>query len=252
MHLHRTSCNASHLNCTSSIDSLTRYMCTAKIRSIALTGKKCAGIQLIMISTISTISFVKRAKYKLKRIFIHTYTTNITILISTAQHSSEHTLPVPISHPLPNAYRCSARTLDSHSPTSSEPQPVGDSPKFDPHVVPESFPYVLHETLFLSMMVGNKTQLSNDVNPDTVQVEKITPPLTQTGTRTAPAQLVLPPCDAQALAALLSGSKAPHLHRRLSCSATHDRAHLASKHHLPHSFTWRGDIADVRARADIK
>lgn len=76
--------------------------------------------------------------------------------------------------------------------------------------------------------------------------------LIQTGTRTASAQSVLPLCDAQALAVLLSWPKAPDFHRCLSCSATHYRTHLASKYDLPYGFTWRGDIADVRAGADIK
>ena len=112
------------------------------------------------------------------------------------------------------------------------------------------FPMFYMKHYLLSMMAGVKN--SNDVNPDTVQLHKITSAWFKTGTRTASAQLVLPPCDAQALTVLLSGSKAPDLHCCLPCSATHYRAHLTSEHNLPHGFTRRGDIADVRAGADIK
>lgn len=58
--------------------------------------------------------------------------------------------------------------------------------------------------------------------------------------------------DAPAFAGLLAGSKAPDLDRRLARTPTQDRAYLASKDNLPHGFARRGDIAEVRARADVE
>lgn len=53
----------------------------------------------------------------------------------------------------------------------------------------------VHETLLIAINDG-RNQNSNDLNPDTVQLHKNHIRLIQTGTRTASAQLVLPPCDA--------------------------------------------------------